>query len=168
MKSNTVQILTTVLSNVAVFGGLIFLILELRQNSEIALSQVRLARDNAILEEFSNIYGDNDVLSLHLKLRKGDFESITELEKERLFWFERVRYQRFEDVFFQYGRGMIDQIAFDESMSFAANRVSLWEWLEIPMGDKEMNDFVSNLLESSTFLRETWSDKFEDWIEKEI
>ena len=100
MKSNTVQILTTVLSNVAVFGGLIFLILELRQNSEIALSQVRLARDNAILEEFSNIYGDNDVLSLHLKLRKGDFESITELEKERLFWFERVRYQRFEDVFF--------------------------------------------------------------------
>ena len=38
MKSNTVQILTTVLSNVAVLAGLVFLIIELRQNSAIALS----------------------------------------------------------------------------------------------------------------------------------
>ena len=44
MKSNTVQILTTVLSNAAVLAGVVFLVIELKQNSEIALSEMTQER----------------------------------------------------------------------------------------------------------------------------
>ena len=86
MKSNTVQILTTVLSNVAVLAGLVFLIIELRQNSAIALSEIRQERNlnmtdhglaNARNEKFSGLLGKLTVACT--------FDEITELDLYHLY-----------------------------------------------------------------------------------
>ncbi len=60
MKSNTVQILTTVLSNVAVLAGLVFLIFELRQNSAIALSQMTQERALAYIDQHVSYAANED------------------------------------------------------------------------------------------------------------
>ena len=51
MKSNTVRIVTTVLSNAAVLAGVVLLVIELKQNSEIALSEMTQQRALAFVEQ---------------------------------------------------------------------------------------------------------------------
>ena len=164
MKFNTILTTTTALGNAAVLAGLVFLIIELRQTSSIARSEIRQDRSNAMIEEFSQIYSEDSVLSVHMALMEGDFEAITGLEKERLFWFERVRYQRFEDVYYQWEKGLIDESAFQESMNFAAIRKDLWHWLDIPMSNRAMNEAVVQLHSSPDFYLTPWAVLFSDWL----
>ena len=95
----------------------------------------------------------------------GDFGAITGLEKERLFWFERVRYQRFEDVYYQWEKDLIDESPFKESMAFAANRKALWGWLGIPKPNAGMNAEVDRFYTSEYFSQETWAIRFSNWLE---
>ena len=62
MKTNTILTITTALGNVAVLAGLVFLIIEMRQTSSIARSEIRQDRSNAMIEEFSQIYSEDSVL----------------------------------------------------------------------------------------------------------
>ena len=165
MKSNTILSITTALGNVAVLAGLVFLIIEMRQTSSIARSEIRQDRSNAMIEEFSQIYSEDSVLSVHMALMEGDLEAITGLEKERLFWFERVRYQRFEDVYYQFINGLIDESPFRESMAFAANRKALWGWLGIPKPNAGMNAEVDRFHTSEYFSPEPWAIRFSNWLE---
>ena len=55
MKSSTILTITTALGNVAVLVGLVFLIIELKQTSSIARSEIRQDRSNAMIEEFSQM-----------------------------------------------------------------------------------------------------------------
>ena len=165
MKSSTILTITTALGNVAVLVGLVFLIIELKQTSSIARSEIRQDRSNAMIEEFSQIYSEDSVLSVHLALMEGDFEAINGLEKERLFWFERVRYQRFEDVYYQWDKGLIDESAYQESMNYAAIRKDLWLWLDIPMPNRAMNEAVDQLHSSPSFTLKPWAIRFSEWLE---
>ena len=165
MKSSTILTITTALGNVAVLVGLVFLIIELKQTSSIARSEIRQDRSNAMIEEFSQIYSEDSVLSVHMALMEGDFEAINGLEKERLFWFERVRYQRFEDVYYQWEKGLIDESAYQESMNYAAIRKDLWLWLDIPMPNRAMNEAVDQLHSSPSFTLKPWAIRFSEWLE---
>ena len=165
MKSSTILTITTALGNVAVLVGLVFLIIELKQTSSIARSEIRQDRSNAMIEEFSQIYSEDSVLSVHMALMEGDFEAINGLEKERLFWFERVRYQRFEDVYYQWDKGLIDESAYQESMNYAAIRKDLWLWLDIPMPNRAMNEAVDQLHSSPSFTLKPWAIRFSEWLE---
>ena len=165
MKFSTILTTTTALGNVAVLAGLVFLIIEMRQTSSIARSEIRQDRSNAMIEEFSQIYSEDSVLSVHMALMEGDFEAITGLEKERLFWFERVRYQRFEDVYYQWEKDLIDVSAYQESMNYAAIRKDLWHWLGIPMPNRAMNEAVDQLRSSPDFYLTPWAVLFSDWLE---
>ena len=164
MKSSTILSITTALGNVAVLAGLVFLIIEMRQTSSIARSEIRQDRSNAMIEEFSQIYSEDSVLSVHMALMEGDLEAITGLEKERLFWFERVRYQRFEDVYYQWEKDLIDVSAYQESMNYAAIRKDLWRWLDIPMPNRAMNKAVDHLCSSPSFILKPWAIRFSDWL----
>ena len=64
---------------------------------------------------------------------ESDFDAITDLEKERLFWFERVRYQRFEDVYYQFINGLIDESPFRESMALAYGMITPSSQIKIQM-----------------------------------
>ena len=59
MKFNTILTTTTAFGNAAVLAGLVFLIIELRQTSSIARSEIRQDRSNAMIEEFSQIYSED-------------------------------------------------------------------------------------------------------------
>ena len=58
MKTNTFITLSTATANVGVLVGLVFLIFEIKQNSAIALSQIRQERTLSIIDEYSAIAQD--------------------------------------------------------------------------------------------------------------
>ena len=91
MKSNTVQILTTVLSNVAVLAGLVFLIIELRQNSEVATSQARQQRNvNLYQASLANARDDEFSELLDRVLRDHIFDSVSKGEFEQTALYQRA------------------------------------------------------------------------------
>ena len=130
MKSNTVQILTTVLSNVAVLAGLVFLIFELRQNSDIAMSQARQQRNlnlhqaslaNARNHEFAELLGR--------VYRYHNFDSVSEEEWEKIFLYERANIMNLGNIRFQWKLGLMDYHSYELELRGAANRKELWQWL---------------------------------------
>ena len=163
MKSSTILTITTALGNVAVLVGLVFLIIELKQTSSIARSEIRQDRSNAMIEEFSQIYSEDSVLSVHMALMEGDFEAINGLEKERLFWFERVRYQRFEDVYYQWEKGLIDESVYRFSLDMAASRLPLWRWLLLADPNPKFKTAVEDYMKSDGFKQSRFAAKFSEW-----
>ena len=54
MKTNTFITLSTAAANVGVLVGLVFLIFEIKQNSAIALSEIRQERTLSIINEYTS------------------------------------------------------------------------------------------------------------------
>ncbi|QXD31250.1 hypothetical protein [Candidatus Pelagisphaera phototrophica] len=130
MKSNTVQILTTVLSNVAVLAGLVFLIFELRQNSDIAMSQARQQRNlnlhqaslaNARNHEFSELLGR--------VYRDHNFDSLSGEEWQKIFLYERANIMNLGNIRFQWNMGLMDETPYNGQLRKAANSEEFWQWL---------------------------------------
>ena len=102
MKPNTILTLTKACGNLAVLAGLVFLIIELRQNSTIALSQIRQARTLSIIDEYA-LFAQNRQFSsmLHRALEDGDFDSLSKDDWNQVRLYETASMVRREDVFFQ-------------------------------------------------------------------
>ena len=167
MKSNTVQILTTVLINVAVLAGLVCLIFELRQNSAIALSEIRQERNlnmtdhglaNARNEKFSGLLGKLTVACT--------FDEITELEWYQLLQYEKGMKARITDVWFQYEQGFMDNLAYKNSLRYAANSESLWTFLGIsPFPQPSFVEDLETLKSSDDFQHSRFATKFTQWAD---
>ena len=77
MKTNTFITLSTATANIGVLVGLVFLIFELRQNSAIALSQIRQERSLSVIQEYSNYAQDKEFNELKTRaIMDGDFDSV--------------------------------------------------------------------------------------------
>ena len=81
MKTNTFITLSTATANVGVLVGLVFLIFELRQNSAIALSQIRQERNLSVIQEYSAYAQDKEFNELKTRaIMDGDFDSVNKYE----------------------------------------------------------------------------------------
>ena len=130
MKSNTVQILTTVLSNVAVLAGLVFLIIELRQNSEVATSQARQQRNvNLYQASLANARDDEFSELLGRVLRDHNFDSVSKGEWEQIALYQRANIMNLGNIRFQWKLGLMDYHSYELELRRAADRKELWQWL---------------------------------------
>ena len=130
MKSNTVQILTTVLSNVAVLAGLVFLIIELRQNSEVATSQARQQRNvNLYQASLANARDDEFSELLGRVLRDHNFDSVNKGEWEQIALYQRANIMNLGDIRFQRNMGLMDDNPYNSQVRNAANSEEFWKWL---------------------------------------
>ena len=99
MKSNTVQILTTVLSNAAVLAGVVLLVIELKQNSEIALSEMTQQRALAFVEQQASYAADKNFATLHAKVFiRFDFDSVTKEKWNQMTLYSLAERARLRDV----------------------------------------------------------------------
>ena len=144
LKSNTFQILTTVLSIVAFLAGLVFFIIELRQDSAIALSEIRQERNLNINDQLSANARNEKFAALLGKLTVAcASDEITELELFQLFLYERGMKARITDVWFQYEQGLMDDLAYKVSLRNLAYYKSLWLFLGISRSAQ--SSFVEDL-----------------------
>ena len=130
MESNTVQILTTALSNTAVLAGLVFLIIELWQNSEVATPQARQQRHVSLYQaSLANARDDEFSELLGRVFRDYNFDSVSTEEWEQIALYERANIINLGDIRFQWKLGLIDYHPYDMLKSRAANRKEFWQRL---------------------------------------
>ena len=169
MKSNTVQILTTVLSNVAVLAGLVFLIIELRQNSAIALSQMTQERALSYVDQHVSYSADEDFAELYARVFfRCDFDSITPKEWDQITRNEEAERSKRRDVWFQASNGMIDPLIAKNTLNMAAIRFPLWDWLKLaPPKDSVYGKAILEHSKSDQFNPVYWGrpfhSKFKEW-----
>ena len=99
MKTNTFITLSTATANVGVLVGLVFLIFEIKQNSAIALSEIRQERTLSIINEYTAYARDEQFNSLlHRAIDNADFDSVPNNEWGKIRHYELARGFQLEDV----------------------------------------------------------------------
>ncbi len=110
----------SLLANIGVIGSLIFLGLELRQNTDMIQSQTRDAMTEKQMQFYRGLYENDDVADLWVLARNfpDDIEDGTsDFWKWRFYWLTQLR--MWENEWYQYQRGLFEE---DEFL----NRLELW------------------------------------------
>ena len=103
------------------FVGLVFLIFEIKQNSAIALSEIRQEWNFYINDQFSANARNEKFAALLGKLTVAcAFDEITELDWYHLYQYEKGMKVRITDVWFQYEQGLMDDLAYKVALRTAA------------------------------------------------
>ena len=169
MKTNTFITLSTTLANVGVLIGLILLVIELRQTSKVALSQIRQERVSGIIDQCSANARDVAFSEMyHRVFVDAEFSLLENVEvKGQILQHEFARFYRLEDSFFQHKIGLMDYAPYRFSMEMAANRQPLWDFLDLDTKirnsewAKELDAFKS----SKDYKRSDWTEKFITWVQ---
>ena len=119
------------------------MIIELRQNSTIVLSQIRQERTISIIDEYALFAQNRQSSSMpHRAIEDGDFDSLSEDDWNQIRLYETARMVRLEDVFFQYHNGLIDDSAYNFSLAMAASRLPFWKRLKVAAFNPEFRAAV--------------------------
>ena len=104
----------TIFANVAVVGGIVFLGVEVRQNSQMMRAETRheVARGGVDLNTLTAT--DSALASIVLKGRAG--EQLSGVERERYVSWMNSWLRYWEDVHYQYRNGLYDQIEFAQQL----------------------------------------------------
>jgi hypothetical protein len=164
MKTNTFITVSTATANVGVLIGLVFLIFEIKQNSAIALSQIRQERSLSVIQEYSAYAQDKEFSSLLNRASRGtSFDSVSDDEWNQLASYELARMTRLEDVYFQHKEGLIDNSIAEFSLGMGASRLPLWKWLKMVSVNPEYTAAVEAHANDSRFEPTLHGAKFADW-----
>jgi hypothetical protein len=139
MNADTMNRWLSLGANIGVVIGLILLLIELDQNSDLARAQIHQARAD---EQTSRMEerADTDYLAAVLEKLDDvggfrDLSALNALEPEevgRLKWFLMSRFIDYDNLYYQYQQGYLDQEYYD---SLVVNSVALyapwWEELNI-------------------------------------
>ena len=121
---------------------LIYLALQIKQNTHAMEESQRMARVSAMLQrndvmERSNFQSalNPEILEIRLRAEEEGVDSLTRLERERLKLYELARMVRAEAQFFQWEHGYLDDIYYNEQFTFVVQRyASLWRELGLDYG----------------------------------
>ena len=103
----------SLLANIGVIGSLIFLGLELRQNTDMIQSQTRDAMTEKQMQFYRGLYENDDVADLWVLARNfpDDIEDGTsDFWKWRFYWLTQLR--MWENEWYQYQRGLFEEDEF--------------------------------------------------------
>ena len=114
MNSDRINRWLTLGANFGVLIGLIILIFELNQNERLMESQVRNQLSSEIVKMFSLIASDEDLANIRRRADEGD--SLNADERYRYESMSRAIFRYWENVHFQYRKGLYDDEEFDYQM----------------------------------------------------
>ncbi len=133
MNADNVNRWLTLGANVGVVIGLILLLVELDQNSDLVLAQIHQARSDTQVSRLEDRADTEHLAPLLEKiLLFGGFENLSsndELTPEELFRFRvflQARHQDYDNLFYQYQQGYIDEEYYQSLVSNAIRLFSPW------------------------------------------
>ncbi len=128
----------TLLANIGVMAGIVFLAVEVNQNSaELEQSNaVATAQGpfqvNTVMDNSYRAMAQNPVLAKLVKDGHESPESLTELEREQFAWWLRANINASEAAWFYYDQGLIQEEYFGGYRSATCNRLTTnggrWWW----------------------------------------
>ena len=97
----------TVLANVGVIAGIVFLAVELQQNNALLESQVRATRTMMRQDFFRDLFANPELTRLIVKASDG--QELTEEEDLRIFWLNTSVLTAWWTVYDEYSKGLIEE-----------------------------------------------------------
>ena len=141
------------ISSIGVIVTLIYLAIQLRQNTEVMRESQRIARvdamtsKNELIERSSAQAAINpEILEIRLRAKKEGVRGLSELETARLMSWEAARAMRLESQFFQWENGLLDDDYYDQFRTAISNSAPLWKELGLDYGRPTFRDAVDGIL----------------------
>ncbi len=121
MKFDRLNQSITLLANVGVLAGIIFLGLEIQQNSEITRAQTRDAMTEKIMSFYSLIISDKEAAEIY-EIGSSSFDELVvdSVEYTRYRWIVLSHTRMWENEWYQYQKGLFEPVEFE-------SRLLLWE-----------------------------------------
>jgi hypothetical protein len=128
MKLLNLNELLTLTANIAVVAGIIFLGIELQQNTAMTRAQTRDAMTQKQMDFYSRVIDDSDVAKIWTFSRADSFPYESDsVEYARYAFLILTQLRMWENEFYQYQEGLFDSVEFE-------SRLALWErTLEFPV-----------------------------------
>ena len=133
MNADSVNKWLTLSANIGVVFGLFLLLVELDQNSDLVRAQIHQSRSDTQVARFENRADTEHLAPLLEKIvllgGLADLSSADELTSEELYRFRvflQGRYWDFDNLFYQYQQGYLDEEYYQFSVSNAIRIFSPW------------------------------------------
>ncbi len=133
MNADSVNKWLTLSANIGVVFGLILLLVELDQNNDLVRAQIHQSRSDAMLSRLEDRADSEHLAPLLEKMRLfGGFanlsssDELTPEELYRLRIFLQTRHWDYDNLFYQYQHGYIDEEYYQSITSYAIRRFSPW------------------------------------------
>jgi hypothetical protein len=107
MKSRKLEDWLQIIGLFGVIGSLIFVGLQMKQDRDIALSEIWQARTAAVVEQTSSVASNEIVLSALAKSTSGRIAEITPVENEAGLWMTFGSMYLWENSHYQYSLGFL-------------------------------------------------------------
>ena len=107
MRSEQLNDWLTLAANLAVLAGIIFLVIEISQNTDMMRAQINQSRAELAMNEAESLYNSDYIPSLLTKIRQGD--DVSAEERERYSHLFRAFNRNWDNQLRQYREGFLDQ-----------------------------------------------------------
>ena len=98
----------TLVANIGVLAGIMFLAVEINQNNQLMESEARLAQSNSAQEAWREIYQNEGTAELFAKVQAGG--QLDEVEKIKLEAYQRRQIISLQFQYLEFSNGMLDQL----------------------------------------------------------
>lgn len=173
INQNKINGWLTLVANIGVLVGLGILIYEIKQSNDLALAQIEQTRSESLLQWRREWVTDDYIAPLLTKVeslvpedefvqmnvldrQKATIEMLDELdpvERTRMSYFISASYWDFENLYFQYKRGLVSETYWHEriapAISFTAPQWKAVADGGLLYGRQEFNDEVERILKNS-------------------
>ena len=122
----------SLIANIGVVIGLGILIYEVRLATNLAEVEAVMSRLNQMQQSQLEYAMSDHLPPITTKLESDGLESLSPVERERLWWWENSIKLRMASQYFQYEQGLLDQEAADNVVASATARLELWRDLGLP------------------------------------
>lgn len=133
----------TLIANFAVLAGIIFLGIEIRQNSDLMRIQIQQSRADAAMASLGDEYNSPYIPNIRVKIDNGD--SLTPDEEYRYREWFRALNRGQDNVLFQYNSGMLTGNS-----------------------PRSVENFIEVVVASSAHSRKTWGEIKEGFTEEYV
>ena len=141
----------TLVANIGVIVGIIFLAVEINQSTLQTQLQTSSSFQNTFTSVELNLVANNDLLDALLKSQKG--EGLSEVDQLRVLVFYRAVLRGYQNSFYQSRTGVIDPAVWEgernqmkQSFGFDEGMVSYW-LQNRSLYSPEFNDLISSLID---------------------
>jgi hypothetical protein len=100
----------TILANVGVIAGIVFLAVEIRQNNRIVQAQTRAQIASESADHLMRRAENGELADIASRAENGDV--LSPADERRLFNLFQSRFRRWENIHFQYRRGLYSEEEF--------------------------------------------------------
>jgi hypothetical protein len=151
MTADSLNRWLTFSANVGVVIGLILLVAELNQNSQLVRAQIHQARSDNYVSDMMTIADTEFLLPAYKKLSDAGgisdvaaLAALDETERERIRRFAQARLADYDNLFYQYSLGYLDDGFYQSRVESSIDRmIAVWE--EFGLIEGATPDFVAEI-----------------------